>query len=199
MESPGRNEMTGELRATGSPTRGVVLYCVCTLGVSLLLNVILGVNLVGKSRAPASSLGIPPGTALSSLPMKALDGSPSNLSFSDGRPTVLYVMSPGCAWCLANQETINQLASKARGSAQFIGLSLSSRGIGRFLSEHPATFSFYTVPESEDLFGLAFRVTPQTILLDEGGRVRRAWVGRLDAKAGELILRQISNLNKVVR
>ncbi len=190
--------MTGELHTTGSPTRGVVLYCVCTLGVSLLLNVVLGVNLVGKSRIAASRFGVPPGAVLSSLPMRGLDGSRSYLSFSDGRPTVLYVMSPGCAWCLANQEAINKLASKARGSARFIGLSLSGRDIDRFLSEHPATFPFYTVAGPEDLFGLAFRVTPQTILLDETGRVRGAWVARLDDKAGELILRQISSLNKVV-
>ncbi|MBO0859398.1 MAG: hypothetical protein J2P21_13135 [Chloracidobacterium sp.] len=57
-----------------------------------------------------------------------LDGNPTTITFSDRTlPTILYVFSPQCVWCMRNLDNIKTIESSVKGKYQLIGLSISNK------------------------------------------------------------------------
>lgn len=158
---------------------GKFIYCLAVLALSLSLNVILGWKLREQGGGPTVGAEIPVGTTLPQLAVKDLDGSPATITFDHAGWAVLYVMAPDCPFCAENQKTIGDLSTRATPRLRFVGLSLTNRNLKPFLANHPAAFPVYQAGDPQYLYGLAFRVIPQTILISPTGVVQKVWAGRL--------------------
>lgn len=149
---------------------------VAALSVSLGLNVYQGLKLRGAF-APAT--GVHAGAKLpTSLPVLDQDGKPALLNFAeDSRPTVVYVLSPLCGWCKRNEANIKTLMADAGSHFRFVGLSIEGQNLKEYIAENHAPFPVYLVSSQEQIKSLHLDGTPQTLVVDATGKVKKAWQG----------------------
>jgi peroxiredoxin len=110
---------------------------------------------------------------------KDMKGMDVNVLFPAGssKPTVIYVFSPSCVWCLRNADDVNALIFQAKGRYEFVGLSLSSEGLAEFAKEHGIAFPIYAQVAPETISAYALEVTPQTIVVSADGKISASWRG----------------------
>lgn len=151
----------------------------CLLAASLSLNVWLAVRL----RASSGGGGPLPTGPQVGFNLQGLDGtSPAGrpvhlLTHGIGLPTVVYVFSPSCVWCERNLRNI-QAVVRARGVRfRFVGVSLSSAGIGPYLSNHQLDMPIIAQLEPATISRLRLGATPETIVVGSDGRVEANWLG----------------------
>jgi|SRR4051812_20631886 hypothetical protein len=99
------------------------------------------------------------------------------LSFDDQeqKPTVLYIISPTCTWCKANETSIKTLATTAHSRYRFIGISLSEELESSRSNKFP--FPIYSIASFDAIQGLRLGTTPQTIVISTRGRIVNDWSG----------------------
>jgi hypothetical protein len=150
---------------------------------SLALNVVLGWKLgpwksVRSPRSPAPEVG----TVLPPLVVSDLQGRQQTISFRGGRSTVLYVFAPGCSWCRRNIANICRLSTSNAKAYRFIGLSLSTRDLDKYLFAYPHPFPVFVSARAELARALGLGVTPQTIVVTAEGKVWKNWLGAYDGE-----------------
>ncbi len=124
------------------------------------------------------------GSSVPPIAARDLDGSPVLISYTGSEPpTVLYIFTPDCVWCMRNLENVRTLADSVRNEYRFIGLSLNDDKLRDYVAQHSLDFPIYS-----DLRGtvrMAYRLsaTPHTIVISAEGRILRSWEG---AYAGDL-------------
>ena len=96
----------------------------------------------------------------------------------DKRPTVLYAFTPTCVWCERNLNNARALAQKVSPTAEFVGIALQSAALDEYVAR--AQLEDWTIltdldDATKEAFGLGN--TPQTIVVDVGGRVKHVWTG----------------------
>ena len=138
------------------------------LALSLATNVAVVGSVVLNQRAQGRP-DVPVGATLKPIAGTLANGSATSVSFGGSKPVVLYVFSPTCSWCERNLASISSLAERAGNRYRFVGISLPSSGKG-----HSPSFAFPVVLTSG---AVPFRATPQTLVLDSGGRVVKSWMG----------------------
>jgi len=151
----------------------------------LLLVVSLSFNLYQHFSPVTSGVGSTsaiPLTTIKSLPLVDLDGK--NTSFplqNTSRPTLLYVFSPTCHWCERNIVPMRVLFQDESTHFSLVGLSLSNVGLSAYTRSVSLPFTSYFAPqETATKFGLSF--TPETILVDEKGKIVKLWIGAYSGK-----------------
>lgn len=161
------------------------------LGVSLCLNVILlfsdfRTGSTPPSQAPRADATI--GAQMSPLVLTREDGSESRLSYvGTDRPTVLYVLSPACAWCKRNTGNIRHLAKQSSDRFRFVGVTLSREGLEQYLVESHPGFDIAGQVRQEDLDGYGFSGTPFTAVIGNDGKLIKSWRGAYSSRAaGEI-------------
>lgn len=117
------------------------------------------------------------GELLPPIKAKQFDGIVTEISYQDELPTVLYIFSPACGWCLKNADYVNTMHEQTNGRYRFIGISLSSNKLAEYISKLRITYPVYAepLPDSLKLYNLG--VTPQTIVLSPKGEVLKNWIG----------------------
>lgn len=95
---------------------------------------------------------------------------------SDGRPTVVYFMSPTCIWCKRNLESIRALAVAASDKYRFVGISSTRDGLPEYLEKAQYPFPVYFA-DATARKALKLSVTPETILISSEGVVVNDWRG----------------------
>jgi hypothetical protein len=120
---------THELR--GRDGAGRILAAL--LGVSLIVNVLLA-HRVRSLTAGISNQGrtqlLKAGTVVPPINVKQLGQNRQTISYAGtNRPSVLYVLRPGCVWCTRNMDNFKTLLSKEGDRYRFIVLSLSEEGL----------------------------------------------------------------------
>ena len=94
------------------------------------------------------------------------------------RPTIIYVYSPQCHWCRANEENVSSLVKQTRARYVFLVVSLNAK-------PDPLTDATYTQhgsaiiykPSQDTLRQYQFNGTPQTIVVSRSGTVQELWNG----------------------
>ena len=105
-------------------------------------------------------------------------GGPLTNRYADSQtPTVLLILRPGCHWCDANMPNWQTLIQEKGQNFRFVAVSLSPNGFGKYVEgsklNAPAVYaSFGQNPTLNDV-----TVTPQTVVVDRGGTVRKMWFG----------------------
>ncbi|HWP85172.1 MAG TPA: TlpA disulfide reductase family protein [Terriglobia bacterium] len=170
------------LRALHSPA-----VTLLALAVSLGLNLFQAVRIYSAVSAIGDSTQSPKrafrkdlsqGEVLPPMEVKTLKGERYTLNFADSiRPTVVYVMSPSCMWCRANEHALAELVRGSGGRFSFVGLSLAVPHLEEYLRDHPVPFPVYTMPSGQTFEAYKLGSTPQTIVISPDGRVLRNWIG----------------------
>lgn len=146
----------------------------------ILLAVSLSLNVFQFHRASynrANTGEIHDGMLLKSLVVAGVNGKPVTLSFKNqSHPSLLYIFSPSCHWCMKNYGAMQSLMGAERNSFREIGLSLSTKHLRTYLSDHSTGFPVYSVP-SNAAAALGLIYTPETILVGSDGYVKRTWIG----------------------
>lgn len=98
------------------------------------------------------------------------------------RPTVLYVMTPGCDWCRRNRGNFLALATERGGDYKIVLLSLAQHGFREYVDGiRPGWGEIDVQPFTgltlEERRTLGLQGTPMTIVLDTQGRVEASWLG----------------------
>jgi hypothetical protein len=138
------------------------------LALSLASNVAVVGTFVANQKAQGRP-DVPIGTTLKPIAGTIDGGHATTVSYGGDKPVVLYIFSSTCSWCERNLASISSLSEKAGSRYRFIGISLPSSGKG-----HSASFNFPVVLTGG---GVPFRATPQTLVVDAGGRVVKSWMG----------------------
>jgi hypothetical protein len=162
-----------------------LVYSVVVLAASLTLNVVL----LTRHSLKEPEASIPPrfevGATLMSLVGTKPDGTTTTPAFD--RDTVLYVFSPTCPWCERDYQNLMTIHSAAQDRFEFLGVALNNSTapksyadrLASYLKRHPFPGEIIFVdPEKlpHDLRG-AISLTPQTLVISAGGRIKRAWAG----------------------
>lgn len=151
---------------------------VLALSASLSLNVFLAREVRRGSAPSPVAESIKVNTKLP-CPLPVLDenGKATKLLFGASRPTVLYVLSPECGWCKKNEANIKALVAGAGSRFRFVGLSTMSTGLKDYIAQGHAPFPVYAVQSPQQAAKLGFTGTPETIVVGQGAKVEKAWMG----------------------
>jgi peroxiredoxin len=150
------------------------------LVVSVGLNVWL-VRSLAQMRAsqPAIFRGIAMGTKVAPFSARNVrTGTTDVIRYdNDRRPTVLYVFSPQCRWCVRHLPDIQNLVAQKSDGYHFLGVSLTEKGVLPYVEGHAISFPVYAGLSEETIRSYRLGSTPQTLVISPEGRVVKSWLG----------------------
>ncbi len=161
-------------------------FLVSLLGISLILNVVLGATLFrvsGVRNTTSGATGAPPaprvGQRLPPLRAHRLDGQPTSINVTEpgGLPTLLYVFTPSCKWCERNLENMNVVLKAAHQSHRVVALSLDPNAAPYVERVGWDNLLVLTSPDESTKAAYGLGPTPQTLIIGTDGKVVTAWVG----------------------
>lgn len=171
-------------KGLGSKSSGsfylLVLASALLIG-SVIINVVLAEKLRainGKLSKVESEAILSIGDVVPDLEAENFDGTPFNSLYSDDkRSTVLYVFSTTCVWCTKNLKNMQALYEGKGTDYRFIGISMSSKGLGEYVAQHKWNFPVVTDPSPGTMLAYKLGGTPQTIIISNNGKVLKNWSG----------------------
>jgi hypothetical protein len=90
-------------------------------------------------------IGLTPGTVVSDFEAYNPQGRIVRISYSgSSKPTILYILSPMCAWCDKNVESANSLARQVKERYRMIGIAISNTPPTAHAGFGPYMFPIYT-------------------------------------------------------
>jgi len=148
------------------------------LALSILLNLALAFKVHSLRAAVTRTELIAVGAKIGEIRVRTSAGAPVTLSFDHApRSTVLYILSRTCTWSARNLASIKNLAGLGASQYRFRGISLRSEGLSEYLAAAGYPFEVYTDVRDDDLRKYHLGSTPETIVVDRGGKVVKAWIG----------------------
>jgi hypothetical protein len=171
---------TNEQRTSGSRFLKAEWFLLVLLTASLVLNVYQGWKLKGKAAPPPSPPATQKLSAGMSIPVLNVTNSAGALdaiSYSNPKPTVLYIFSPSCDWCKRNNANVNAIATLKNDSYRFVGLSLSDYELRQYVETEHIGFPVYSGLKGELIEKLGFTETPQLLVISSDGIVLKNWTG----------------------
>lgn len=150
------------------------LIQIVILSLSLSLNVWLGLRLFGANAQLAPQSVVRPGDRLSLLVQES-EGRVGRLKVASGK-TIVYLMAPTCGWCRQNHDNVVALWHAVNGRYKFVAVSTTGYRLDKYESQYPSPFPIVRLdPATGHMDKLSG--TPQTLILDQAGRVEQAWDG----------------------
>jgi hypothetical protein len=162
-------------------------------GFAALAVLLIGLNiaLVKQDRALASlnkayeaNQHLNLGDAVPTLSGTSVLGGAAEVAYKVGDPkTLLLVFAPSCIQCALNWPAWRKILQNADPSrVRVIGVTLESEGLA---SEYLAQVGInkaemVVLPAIKSFISYRLRFTPQTILIDSGGKVEGIWSGSLN-------------------
>lgn len=98
------------------------------------------------------------------------------------RPTVLYLFSSSCTWCVRNWENVKTLAKNTNKTHRFIGLALNTNNLPEHIKTNQVKFPVYKQLSPEAISKLELGSTPQTIVISLEGKIMKNWVGAYNGR-----------------
>lgn len=145
------------------------------LGASLGLNVYLGLGLGGR---PAAARGLVPGARMPNLIAAGPEGGTKTVNWGEGgRPTLLYIFSPSCAWCRRNDPNFSEVARVSGSQYNVVGFSLSAEGLKEYLSHRKIAYPVYVSLGDGSDRAFTNNPTPSTVLISANGVVEEVLDG----------------------
>jgi hypothetical protein len=161
--------------------------CVVLLGVNIAL-VRQNRQLKAQASLPPPAMQVSAGTKVPNLKGFDLSGKPVEVAYGqDSRKVLVLVYSPTCHFCDENWPRWWDLMSALdRNAVRPVAVDVTSSSTSVFLAEH----RLKDVPMMNQVDPSArinyhFQLTPQTILIDQAGKVEKVWSGVLDNSAVE--------------
>jgi hypothetical protein len=122
-----------------------------------------------------------------------LGGGITSVAYGRGeKPTLLLVLSPSCGWCKINLPNWQAILAQVSDRYRVVAISISRPKTAEYVREHGLSKAAVIVePEPRDLLAYKFQLTPQTILVDADGTVRKSWLGAFSAEDRQEIERTL--------
>lgn len=97
----------------------------------------------------------------------------------DASDSLVFITSTRCQWCAKTVPIWKELADAARlRSIQTIGLSTDGKGeLGSYMKDNELNFVVVNFPDAKIQAAYKAFSTPQTLLVRQGGRIEKAWMG----------------------
>ena len=127
------------------------------------------------------------GDSVPALSLRTADGKEVGIRYADlSTPTVLYILSPTCGWCVRNEESVRQLAQRLGDRVRFVGISLKADTEGSEPTGGSASpsmpFPIYMGLTDTAARQLRLRSTPTTVVISSNGFVLKIWEGAYTGK-----------------
>ena len=122
-------------------------------------------------------------------PSKELIGKTITLPgvpFSKTRNSLVVVVSTACHFCKDSLPFYKQLGEKACGRLNMIAVLPQSEVEAQKFLQDAGVHATQVVSASLDSIGI--NGTPTVLLVNEKGKIKRAWIGKLDEKGQESLL-----------
>lgn len=171
--------------------------CIVLLGINIAL-VRQNRQLKAQVSLPPPELEAPAGTSVPDLKGFDLGGKPVEVAYGkDPRKVLLLVYSPTCGFCAQNwPQWWDLMSALNRDAVRPVAVDVTSTSTAVFLSEHRLNdFPVMNQVDPTARMRYRFQLTPQTILVDQDGKVEKVWSGVLNTAAVEE-LKQRTGSNK---
>jgi peroxiredoxin len=161
--------------------------CLLLLGMNVAL---IRQNRILKEQIsqPPPSLEAPIGAQMPEL--KGFDPTGRQFSIAygkDPRKVLVFVYSPSCQFCTQNWPKWQQLFPELDHAVRTIGVDVSATSTMDYIARQFKDLPVVTQVDPKDMVDYHLRLTPQTILVSETGKVEKVWSGVLtDANVAEI-------------
>ena len=91
---------------------------------------------------------------------------------AQSRPTLVYIFSPSCPACAANESNFATVYAQVKREYRVIGVSLSTQGLDAYIDRLG-----YDFPILVNISGWKPIATPQMVVVAADGRVQHDWIG----------------------
>ena len=162
------------MRLQGS--KSDVTFLLVLLAISLGFNVYLAGLVFKQQPAPVELLAR--GDKVPPIAAKTLAGRAQRIEYSAAEmPSVLYVFSPDCPWCLRNVDNVKHLVAATQDRFRFVGISTRVEGLVPYLEETGLELPVYSVAADKDAPAFLMAGVPQTLVVSADGEVLQSWRG----------------------
>ena len=166
----------------------LAVCCLLLLGMNIAL---VRQNKILKDQVsqPPLAMEAPVGAQMPELKGFDPTGKPFSIAYGkDPRKVLVFVYSPSCGFCTQNWPKWWQLFPDLnRSSVRPIGVDVSATSTMDYISRQFKDLPVVTQIDPKDVVDYRLHLTPQTILVDETGRVEKVWSGVLtDANVAEI-------------
>jgi peroxiredoxin len=121
------------------------------------------------------------GAIVSAIEGKNPEGELIKVDFAGkNKPTIVYVFTPGCAWCKRNLNNMKMLRQKTAAEYEFIGVSLAANGVAEYVKQHSIDYPVITDISPALRSEYKMGGTPTTLLISNDSRVLKVWTGAYD-------------------
>ena len=159
-------------------SRHTWLTVLLVVSVALNIAMVVKVRLI-RSELASAAFGLAKGELVPSIRAHTVSGELTDVASSDGkRVTILYFFSPHCKWCARNSSSVRALATALGPNYRILGISVTDENLPADMSQYP--FPLYTYPDPSAIKSLRLFGTPQTLVVDQRGRVLHNWMGSYD-------------------
>lgn len=160
---------------------------------SVSINVLLAYNLKENRKAFLElekgieyDKGVLPGESVPPLIVFDANNEKIEISYKN-KPTILYVFTPDCVWCLKNLENIKRLASQTKNKYSFFGISLKNDNLSQYIKDNEIGFPVYHSPPKDIYRSYKMGQTPQTFAISPDGYVIATWAGAYEGEVKKQI------------
>ncbi|HYO12907.1 MAG TPA: hypothetical protein VE685_06925 [Thermoanaerobaculia bacterium] len=109
------------------------------------------------------------------------------------KDTLYFVFSPSCGWCKINLPNWQAILDQASERYRIVAVSISREKTAEYVHEHGLSKTSVIIePEPRDLLAYRLQLTPQTILVDSKGSVRKNWLGAFGSEERQDIERSLN-------
>jgi peroxiredoxin len=122
--------------------------------------------------------GLKPGDTLTGFNTIDVINNNTRVAY-DGSHSLVFITSTRCQWCAKTLPIWKELADAARlRSIQTIGISTDGKGeLGSYMKDNALNFEVVNFPNAKIQAAYKAFSTPQTLLVGQGGRVEKVWIG----------------------
>lgn len=175
--------------------QGIPVKWNIALGACCIALLAMNVALIRQNRQlktqvslPSPALEVPAGTSVPDLKGYDLSGRPVKLDYGkDPRKVLVFVFSPTCSFCTENwPKWWNLISALNREAVRPVAVDVTSSSTAVFVTEHRLK-DVPVINQVDPPARIQYRLqlTPQTILIDQAGKVEKVWSGVLNSAAVE--------------
>lgn len=190
--------MSEEKKPRQIPWLAVVLILALSILNVLLIaqNFSLRKQLYSAGRLDASANALKPGEMVTSISGTDLNGKPYQVQYArDGKKQLLMFFSPSCLYCVKQGPIWRDLLDRIDANRFNVVGIVGDREDKQEVTQHVDGLGYFktrvalpvVAVNNDALARYKLTATPTTLLIDDSGRVERAWVGMWDdAKIAEV-------------
>lgn len=106
-----------------------------------------------------------------------VDGTSVQVDYAGVKPTVLYYFTASCIWCARNAESVRALAATIGPNYRFVAVTTAGASVTESVAKGVPPQAVVGGVSGPQLRAAGLTVTPMTLVVEPGGKIRNAWAG----------------------